>query len=64
MRKQESFTPSDDQLIVDIDGLRGSRTSRSEMIDILLHAAVKERMRQRIKNAKKGNPQHNAANVY
>ncbi len=33
--------------------------SRSEMICILLQAAVKERKRNRDKNAKKASPKHN-----
>jgi hypothetical protein len=46
--KQEHFTPSDEQLIKDIleIALR-ERRSKSEMIDILLHSAVKERNRKR-----------------
>ena len=55
--KQESFTPTDDQLLIDIDEIRLNRynnISRSKMIDILLHEAVKEKNRKR-KNAKKSN---------
>lgn len=47
-RKQEHFTPSDDQLIIDIREIaERERRSKSEMIDILLHAAVRERNRKR-----------------
>lgn len=46
--KQEHFTPSDEQLISDIlEIAEREHRSKSEMIDILLHAAVKERNRKR-----------------
>lgn len=49
-QKQESFTPSDEQLIPEIMEIANrERRSRSEMIDILLHAAVKERNRKKKK---------------
>jgi len=51
-KKQEHFTPSDDKLIPEIVEIaERERRSKSEMIDILLHQAVKERNRKR-KNAK------------
>ena len=55
--KQESFTPTDEQLLKDIDDIRINRynnLSRSKMIDILLHEAVKEKNRKR-KIVKKDN---------
>lgn len=54
MIKQESFTPSDTQLMVDIDELRAKNNniSRSKMIDILLHQAVKERNRKKLAKEK------------
>lgn len=48
--KQESFTPTDEQLIQDIlEIAERERQTKSKMIDILLHAAVKERNRKKIK---------------
>ena len=55
--KQISFQPSDNQLMIDIDDIRLGRynnISRSKMIDILLHEAVKEKNRKR-KVVKKSN---------
>lgn len=53
--KQESFTPSTDTLIPEIMKIAERETrSKSEMINILLHQAVKERNRKR-KNAKEDN---------
>lgn len=53
--KQEHFTPSDEDLIPAILEIADrERRSKSEMIDILLHQAVKERNRKR-KNAKENN---------
>ena len=53
--KQETFTPTDEQLIPDIMeiALRFKQT-KSKMIDILLHEAVKEKNRKR-KIVKKSN---------
>ncbi len=58
---QYSFT-SDKQLIDNVDEIanRESRT-RSEMIDLLLRLAVKEKNRKR--NGKKDNSQHNTGNM-
>ena len=51
--KQESFTPTDDQLIPDILEIAARfKQTKSKMIDILLHEAVKEKNRKR-KNGKK-----------
>jgi metal-responsive CopG/Arc/MetJ family transcriptional regulator len=57
MIKQETFTPTDDQLIKDIDEIRKNTSlSRSKMIDLLLHQAVKVRFKDRKrKNAKESN---------
>lgn len=50
--KQESFTPSDTDLIPNIMVIANrEKRTKSEMIDILLHQAVKERNRKK-KNAK------------
>ena len=51
-KKQEHFTPSDDHLISDIEEIRkrSKMSSLSQMIDILLHQAVKERNRKKKKN--------------
>lgn len=52
--KQESFTPTDEQLIPDILEIADRfKQTKSKMIDILLHEAVKEKNRKR-KNVKKG----------
>lgn len=60
-KKQEYFTPSDDELIpVILEIAQRERRSLSEMIDILLHQAVKERLRKR---AKKDNSQYNSPNM-
>lgn len=49
-KKQEHFTPSDEELIPNILEIAvRERRSLSEMIDILLHAAVKERNRKKKK---------------
>jgi len=49
-KKQEHFTPSDEELIPQIQEIAiRERRSLSEMIDILLHAAIKERNRKRKK---------------
>lgn len=63
MRKQESFTPSDENLIPDILEIADrEHRSKSEMIDILLHLAVKEKNRKR--HGKKVHSQHNASNIH
>ena len=47
-KKQINFTPSDENLIVEITEISTrERRSVSEMIDILLHQAVRERNRKR-----------------
>lgn len=52
-KKQEHFTPSDDQLVSDILEIANKeRRSKSEMIDILLHQAVKERNRKKLAKEK------------
>lgn len=49
-KKQEHFTPSDQNLIPEIlEIAERERRSLSEMIDILLHAAVRERNRKKVK---------------
>ena len=53
--RQESFTPTDDQLMPDILEIAARfKHTKSKMIDILLHEAVKEKNRKR-KSAKKDN---------
>lgn len=63
-KKQEHFTPSDVDLIPSILEIK-SRTkgvaSLSQMIDILLHQAVKERNRKKLAS-KKDNTEHNTSN--
>lgn len=53
-KKQEHFTPSDDQLIPDIQEImkRSKVDSLSQMIDVLLHQAVKERNRKKLAKEK------------
>lgn len=59
-KKQEHFTPSNENLIPSIIEIaKRERRSLSEMIDILLHQAVKERNRKR---AKKDNTSDNTSN--
>ena len=49
MIKQESFTPTDHYLIPEIVQIaEREKQTKSKMIDILLHAAVKERNRKRV----------------
>jgi hypothetical protein len=46
--KQESFTPTDDQLMIDVlEIAERFKQTKSKMIDILLHDAVKEKNRKR-----------------
>jgi hypothetical protein len=61
--KQEHFTPSDEELMQIIGEFAvKERRSKSEMIDILLHQAIKERLRKR--NAKKVHTGCYTSNVY
>lgn len=51
--KQEGFTPTDDELIPAIlEIAEREKQTKSKMIDLLLHAAVKERNRKKKKPTK------------